>query len=152
MKKINLFSFPRWMILFWCGLLLLFSLISLKAGPPSGTVTISGTTMQGEVLTASNDLTDADGLGAISYQWKRGGNHISGAQGTTYTLTQADVGAVITVTASYDDDLGNAESLTSSATAVVEALIAGDQSLSTDEDTAVTITLSANIADVFYKC
>ncbi|MBY6134194.1 hypothetical protein KUV61_00005 [Nocardioides marinus] len=87
--------------------------------PPTGSVTISGTASEGQTLTASNSISDADGVGTISYQWQRDGVDISGANGSTYTLTQTDVGAAITVTASYTDNAGNPESVTSSATAAV---------------------------------
>jgi len=87
--------------------------------PPTGSVTISGTVTEDQVLTASNDLADDDGLGAISYQWKRGGSAIGGATNTTYTLVQADVGSTITVTASYTDDGGTDENVTSAATSAV---------------------------------
>ena len=40
---------------------------------PPGTVTVSGTPVVGQTLTASNSLADADGLGAITYQWYRDG-------------------------------------------------------------------------------
>src|SRR5207342_1355748 len=86
---------------------------------PTGTVTISGTAAQNQVLTASNTLADADGLGAISYQWQRDGANISGATGTSYTLLEADVGHAIRVVASYADGHGTAESVASSATASV---------------------------------
>ena len=52
-----------------------------------------------QVLTASNTLADADGLGAISYQWQRDGVNVAGATGTTYTLGNADVGHTIDVVA-----------------------------------------------------
>ncbi|MFO6424100.1 choice-of-anchor U domain-containing protein [Motilimonas sp. KMU-193] len=86
---------------------------------PTGTVTISGTATQGQTLTANNTLADADGLGALSYQWKRGGANISGATSSTYTLTQDDVGETIAVTVSYTDGGSTAESKTSNATAAV---------------------------------
>ncbi len=87
---------------------------------PTGAVTITGTATQGETLTAVTDtIADADGLGTFSYQWKRDGTAIPGATGSTYVLAQADVGAAITVTVSWTDDGGTAESLTSSATAMV---------------------------------
>ena len=70
---------------------------------PTGTVTISGTATEDQVLTASNTLADADGLGTISYQWQRDGVDIAGATGSTYTLGDADVGAQISVVASYTD-------------------------------------------------
>jgi hypothetical protein len=91
---------------------------------PAGAVTLSGTATQGQTLTASNNLTDVDGIpttgdGAIKYQWKAGGANITGATSSTYTLTQAEVGKAITVTASYTDSLGTAESVTSAASAAV---------------------------------
>ncbi len=88
---------------------------------PTGAVTIDNTTpSQGDTLTASNTLADADGLsGSINYQWQRNGSDIGGATGNTYITTQADVGATITVVASYTDDLGTNESVSSAATAAV---------------------------------
>ena len=80
---------------------------------PTGNVTISGTPTEDQVLTASNTLADEDGLGAISYQWQRDGVDIGGATASTYTLTQADVGTTITVVASYTDNEGTNESVTS---------------------------------------
>src|SRR5437773_3883702 len=53
---------------------------------PTGSVTISGTAEQGEVLTASNTLADADGLGTVSYQWQANGSNIAGATGASLTL------------------------------------------------------------------
>jgi len=85
--------------------------------PPTGTVTISGTAELGETLTASNTLADADGLGAISYQWLRDG--VAVGDGATYLLTAADVGHAMTAVASYTDALGFSESVTSAATATV---------------------------------
>ena len=89
---------------------------------PTGTVTITGTATQGQTLTAdTSGISDPDGLSNLtfSYQWKRGGNPISGATSRTYTLTQADVGAVITVTVSWTGGGGTAESFTSTTTASV---------------------------------
>ena len=87
--------------------------------PPTGTVTISGTAQENQVLTASNTLADADGLGAISYQWQRDGVNVAGATGTTYTLGNADVGHTIDVVASYTDGHGTLESKASAATSAV---------------------------------
>jgi len=88
---------------------------------PTGDVAITGTATQGATLTAdASALDDADGLGALSYQWKADGINISGATGSTYTLTQAEVGKVITIAVSYTDDGSTAESVISAATAAVE--------------------------------
>ena len=51
-------------------------------------------------------------MGAVTYQWQRGGSDIAGAAGATYTLTQADVGEAITVVACYTDGEGTPESVT----------------------------------------
>ena len=80
---------------------------------PTGAVSIAGVATEDQILTASNTLADADGLGAISYQWYRDGVVISGATASTYTLGDADVGTSITVTASYNDGQGTSESATS---------------------------------------
>ena len=56
---------------------------------PTGNVTITGTTTQGQPLTAANTLTDADGLGTISYQWMAGGVNIANATNSTLVLADA---------------------------------------------------------------
>ena len=58
-------------------------------------------------------------MGEISYQWSADGEAISGATSATYTLTQSEVGKKITVTASYTDEQGTAESETSAETEIV---------------------------------
>ena len=90
---------------------------------PTGAVV--GTAAQGQILTASNTLADADGLGAVAYQWQVSGNNgatwsnIAGATGSTYTLGQAHVGKQMRVQASYTDGQGTLESLASAASGVV---------------------------------
>ncbi|MBI4984387.1 MAG: Ig-like domain-containing protein, partial [Rhodocyclales bacterium] len=86
---------------------------------PTGGVTITGTATQGATLTAANTLADANGLGTIGYQWKANGIEIAGATASTIVLAEAQVGATITVTASYVDGIGNAEAMTSAATSAV---------------------------------
>ena len=78
----------------------------------------------GETLTAdTSDIADADGLAkaAFSYQWQAGGADISGATDSTYTLVDDDAGKAVSVAVSFTDDAGSAESVTSAATAAVEA-------------------------------
>jgi uncharacterized delta-60 repeat protein len=76
----------------------------------TGAVTISGAASLGQTLRASNTLNDADGLGAISYQWQVNNHNVSGATGSEYLLTSADVGKTISVQASYVDAGGTHES------------------------------------------
>ncbi|MBC2775525.1 DUF4347 domain-containing protein, partial [Rhizobium sp. AQ_MP] len=92
---------------------------------PSGSPVIVGTAAENQTLTAdTSGITDADGLGAFSYQWYRntgsGPVAIGGATGSTYTLGDSDVGAVMSVAVSYVDARGTSEGpLTSSSTATV---------------------------------
>ena len=90
--------------------------------PPTGTVTITGSTVQGETLTASNNIVDPDGIvGAIAYTWFRNDPLTALANGSTYQLTQADVGFQINVRASYTDTYGTGEFVSSAKTAIVTA-------------------------------
>lgn len=86
---------------------------------PTGEVLIAGDVKQGGVLTASNTLADADGLGPITYQWKANDVNIVGATNATLTLDQTHVGKVIAVVASYSDGGGFAEKISSAATVAV---------------------------------
>ena len=91
-----------------------------------GMVTIDDSTPSnspelGDTLTASTTATDADGLTpptTFSYQWLRNGTAIVGT-GATYDVTVADIGSTLEARAHFVDDLSNAETLTSTATARV---------------------------------
>ena len=84
---------------------------------PTGTLTIIGEAQQGVSLTTRNTLIDEDGLGAITYQWRANG--VTVGMGSQFSLTQAEINKVLTVTATYTDDFGTQESITSQATAAV---------------------------------
>ncbi len=93
----------------------------------TGAPTISGTAQAGQTLRASSGtIADADGLtGTVyAYQWIRVESDateadIAGADEVTYAVADADVARTLKVRASFRDDLGNPESRTSAATAVV---------------------------------
>ncbi len=88
---------------------------------PVGAVAIIGTVRVGETLEAdTTGLSDPDGLGAFSYAWLRDGQPIMGAEADNYTLAEADLGAAISLRVSYTDGRDTAESVTSSATEIVE--------------------------------
>jgi len=90
---------------------------------PVGIPTISGTATEDQMLTAvTSGISDADGLGSFSYQWLRNGSAITGATASTYTLGDADVNAQISVTVSYTDGHGTAETLTSAQTVPVASI------------------------------
>ena len=92
--------------------------------PATSAPTIGGSAQVGETLTANTSgIADADGLtnATFSFQWVAGGSDISGATGSTYTLTASDQGQTVQVRVSFTDDAGNEETLTSEATAAVAA-------------------------------
>lgn len=87
---------------------------------PKGSLKITGTAAQGETLTAdASSITDADGLGALSYQWFRDGTKISGETNSTYTTVNADVGTKLAAAVTYIDLQGTSETLTSASTTAV---------------------------------
>jgi Ca2+-binding RTX toxin-like protein len=87
---------------------------------PVGVPTISGVATEDQILTANSiGISDADGMGPISYQWTRNGVAIAGATNPTLTLGNADAGALIRVQAIYTDGNGTVETVTSAPTAPV---------------------------------
>jgi VCBS repeat-containing protein len=96
---------------------------------PTGEVTVTnadaanGTAApkQNDMLSAAHTLADVDGMTGVEvrYQWQRAGADIAGATGSSYTLTQADVGKSVRVVASYTDGSGFANTVASAATGAV---------------------------------
>ena len=93
--------------------------------PATGAPTIDGAAQVGETLTAdTSGIADADGLTNVSYsyQWLSSRDtEISGATNSSYTLQESDATKTIKVRATFTDDAGNEESLTSEATDAVVA-------------------------------
>lgn len=82
-----------------------------------GTIVINGSDfVAGTTLSAS--VTDADGILAdtISFAWS------TGTTGTSYTITEADEGSVISVSARYTDEAGFTEGVGASTTVVLPTL------------------------------
>lgn len=115
---------------------------------PSGAVTIAGSATQHQTLTVSNTLGDTDGMGNVSYRWLADGALV--AVGSSYVLTQAQVGKAITVVASYTDAEGTVESVTSSATdrvANVNDAPTGVVLIADNTTLGQTLTASNTLAD-----
>ena len=90
----------------------------------TGEPTISGTPQVDETLTADTSaISDEDGLTNVSYQyqWLRDDADIAGQTNSTYRLVSADQDKTIKMRVTFNDDAGNAESLTSTATTAVAA-------------------------------
>ncbi len=129
---------------------------TLKAADhlPTGSVTIAGTPVAGNTLTAvTSTIQDADGLGTFHYQWKRSADNGAtwqnvGSDQATYLLSNLDVGDAVEVNVTYVDGASNAESLTSNPTSAVlvapDHWIAGTGNWNTvaDWDLGVPISVS----------
>ena len=127
--------------------------------PATGAPAILGTAEVGQTLTVDlTGISDPDGLTGASYayQWIRvdpagAESEISGATGSSYDMVEADAGNALKVRVRFTDDLGNAESLVSSATTLIakpnRAPEAIDDDAQTDADTAVTVDVLANDSD-----
>jgi hypothetical protein len=117
----------------------------------SGVVTISGTSTQGQTLTAM--VADGDGLPAtINYQWQQSSDGtnwsaISGATARTLTLQQAQVGQRVRAIASYRDLLGASESITSTPTTVAALHVNAPGGVSISGTPTQGQILTATVAD-----
>ena len=117
--------------------------------PPTGTVTIDDSTpARDQLLTATNDLVDNDGLGTLTYTWQRADDAgfttnvaTVGTNATTFTPVTGEVGKFLRVTISYTDGNGNAESVSSPVTSAVSDV---NQSEGTSGNDAFTLTYSAS--------
>ncbi len=86
-----------------------------------GSLEILGDAYVGDVLTAI--LSDPNGTGdnAVDYAWMADGSEIADADAASYTLTSADLGSQISVSATYIDNDGFEEAVVSAQTdAVIE--------------------------------
>jgi hypothetical protein len=79
----------------------------------------------------------------LTYQWNADGVAIAGATASTYTLAATDVGQAITVTASYTDGEGTAETVTSLPTGNVEP--APVPTISSTIDNVTNFNVSSNL-------
>jgi len=137
-----------------------------------GDVTIIGALNVGDTLSLSQNLSDANGLGTLSYQWQRNQNSISSIitneSSLDYVITTQDIGYSLFVTVSFTDDDGFSESINSAMTGVITnnesnnkpnvlLIIADDQgvdasaqySFSTDLPNTPTINLLAEQGLIF---
>ena len=119
------------------------------------TLTISGTTNEGDTLTAAGP-TDTDGVsGAVTYQWQRSGDgvknwsDIGNSNSATYMVAGSDDGEYLRVLATYVDDEGTHETIASDVSTQITASnnspSLGNSSLTVDEGNLLVIT-SAQIS------
>jgi Ca2+-binding RTX toxin-like protein len=84
---------------------------------PTGTALIKGDVKVGSVLTLTNTIKDADGLGDLSIQWETNAGILSSNE--SVTLTAKELGQQVWATVSYTDNAGILESVKSKLTAAV---------------------------------
>ena len=100
--------------------------------PITGTVTVSGATTEGQVLTGvDSGISSVANLGTKSRQWYWAdtGAPISGATGLTYTLVTNDVGHTLKMVSFGTDGWSNGWTSDSADTAVIAAAVAGSWQL-----------------------
>ena len=134
----------------------LIFIVTVTNTPATGAPTISGDLIEDQELTADPsgimdenglDISSDSGIATFSYQWKADGADITGATSATYTLTAAEIGKVITVTASFTDGGSAQESRTSAATAAVSAANSPPVANAGDDQTVnegATVTLDGS--------
>ncbi|MEB3352232.1 MAG: cadherin-like domain-containing protein, partial [Cyanobacteriota bacterium] len=86
---------------------------------PTGAVAILGPASVGINLLAVPTITDLDGLGSFSFQWRADGVEIAGATAATHLIGAAELGKALSVVVSYTDGYGQLETVASAATAPV---------------------------------
>jgi hypothetical protein len=95
--------------------------IAKENDAPTGSLVISGSAKEGETLILdTSTIADTDGLGTFNFTWLKDGEAISGVTSSSYSLTQGDVGSVISASLSYVDGSGLTETMTAAATSAVE--------------------------------
>ena len=122
---------------------------------PTGSVSITGTLTQGQVITANTSaLVDIDGFGSFSYVWSASSTAngvyttISGATGSTLTLAEAQVGKYIKVAVSYTDGRGTAEAVSAVAVGTIANVNDPATGLAISGTLQRGLTVSANLASL----
>lgn len=86
----------------------------------TGTASISGTAVYGEVLTAA--LADSNNTGTLTYTWKAGDTVLQESTGNTYTInSESAIGKTITVTVTSSSHSGSVTGQLTAAVAKREA-------------------------------
>lgn len=82
---------------------------------PTGTLSVVGTLLEGEVVTTDDDIDDEDGLGEFEYRWFLDGIAVAGATAASFALDDLAVGKMVEAEVQYNDDRGARERVRSAA-------------------------------------
>ena len=110
--------------------------VTTDAAVLAGTAAITGEAVFGETLTAS--LSGGNNTGTLTYQWARGGTDIPSATAGTYTLEEADIGQLITVTIGSTVETGTRTSAATEAVQKADAEAAAAPELAGKTQTSIT--------------
>lgn len=121
------------------------AVVKLPNQAPQGEVQVSGLSLQGQMLTASNNLKDADGLSVIKYQWLVGDKEV--AVGNSYILGAADVGKAVSVLASYVDGDGKLEKVSTTINTLVGGVYEGTATNDSIIGSVASDIIAANAGD-----
>ena len=125
--------------------------IAKENDAPTGSLVISGSAKEGETLSLdTSTIADTDGLGTFNFTWLKDGEAISGATSSSYSLTQGDVGSVISASLSYVDGSGLTETMTAAATSAVENVNdapSGSLTISGSPEKGSVLTLDSSSID-----
>uniref|UniRef100_UPI0034DE183A cadherin-like domain-containing protein n=1 Tax=Candidatus Thiodubiliella endoseptemdiera TaxID=2738886 RepID=UPI0034DE183A len=129
-----------------------------------GRIYLQGDAIEGQTLTLTNTLSDADGIGELSHQWQYSTDgqtwvDIVGATSSELTLAQAHTGKYVRTVASYTDDRGTLESITTYSSAqitgadgnhipIISADVRLDDGLQDKDVLITTAQLLANASDI----
>jgi len=94
--------------------------VTLVPVAPSGSVSISGSTVVGSVLTAVTGTWAGTAPITFAYQWKRAGTNV-GTNSSTYTTVAGDIGSTMTVVVTATN-AGGSGGATSAATAAITGI------------------------------
>jgi Ca2+-binding RTX toxin-like protein len=116
------------------------AVVNVNSAPTGAPAIDDPTPAEDQLLTASvGTLADADGLGALSFQWQAliSGvfTNIAGATAATFTPGDAQVGQQLRVVASYIDGQGTPQAMASAATAAVLNINDAHSGVPTIDDT-----------------
>ena len=101
--------------------------VVILAPGPTNTVApvLSGTPETGEVLSCTTGTWEGEGVLSYAYSWLRDGIVIAGATVSTYTLVEADEGAMISCRVTATDDNGSRSRTSNALGPVVDPSAAG---------------------------
>ena len=106
---------------------------------------LSGALAAGETLTATLGV-DPEGIGiAPVFRWLNNGAVMAGVTGSTYTLTEADVGHTFSASATYTDGQNFAATVTTATTNAAGEVFVKPTALAT----ATTVTASNTLVNMF---